>query len=91
MLGFMLGFIFPISWFIAAFLPLPAKPVMTEVLHDPEFGGLTLQEQLGRQTIIREEIRYANLRWWRNLNRFMSMVGLVVVAIIVSRDDLRMN
>lgn len=91
MVGFMLGFVFPISWFIAAFLPLPAKPVMKEVVQDPEVGGLTLQEQLDRQTTIREEIRYANLRWWRNLNRFMSIVGLVVIAIIVSLDDLRMN
>lgn len=91
MLGFMLGFIFPLSWFIAAFLPLPAKPVMSEVVHDPEVGGLTLQEQLDRQTAIREEIRYANLRWWRNLNRFMSIVGLVVIAINVSYDDLRIS
>ena len=91
MLGFMLGFVFPVSWFIAAFLPLPAKPVMKEMVQNPEVGGLTLQEQLDRQTTIREEIRYTNLRWWRNLNRFMSIVGLVVIAIIVSHDDLQMK
>ncbi|ERF72927.1 hypothetical protein EPUS_08374 [Endocarpon pusillum Z07020] len=84
MLGFMLGFVFPVSWFIAAFLPLPAKPVMKEVVQDPEVGGLTLQEQLDRQTTIGEEIRYTSLRWWRNLNRFMSIVGLVVIAIIIT-------
>ncbi|KAF7504945.1 hypothetical protein GJ744_001592 [Endocarpon pusillum] len=84
MLGFMLGFVFPISWFIAAFLPLPARPVMREVVQDSEVGGLTLQEQLDCQTTIREEIRYTNLRWWRNLNRFMSIVGLVVIAIIIT-------
>jgi hypothetical protein len=84
MLGFMLGFIFPISWFVAAFLPLPPKPATKEIMDDPEAGGPTLQEQLDRRTAISEEIRYTNLRWWRNLNRFMCVVGLVVIAIIVS-------
>jgi hypothetical protein len=84
MLGFMLGFIFPISWFVAALLPLPTKPAKMEFQHDPEFGGPTLQEQLDHQAATRHEIRYENLRWWRNLNRFMAMVGLVIVSIIVS-------
>jgi hypothetical protein len=84
MLGFMLGFVFPISWFVAAFLPLPPKPAMKEIAHDPEAGGATLQEQLDHQTAMRDEIRHANLRWWRNLNRFMGVVGLVLIAIIVS-------
>jgi len=84
MLGFMLGFIFPISWFVAALLPLPIKPAMMEIQHDPEVGGPTLQEQLDHQAATRHEIRYENLRWWRNLNRFMAMVGLVIISIIVS-------
>jgi hypothetical protein len=84
MLGFMFGFIFPISWFVAALLPLPTKPAMMEIQHDPEVGGPTLQEQLDHQAAMRYEIRYANLRWWRNLNRFMAIVGMVVIAIIVS-------
>lgn len=83
MVGFMLGFILPISWFVAALLPLPPPPAMKEITHDPEGGGPTLQEQLDYRTAITDEIRYANLRWWRNLNRFMCAVGLVVVAIIV--------
>jgi hypothetical protein len=84
MLGFMLGFIFPISWFVAALLPLPTKPAMMEIPHDPEVGGPTLQEQLDHQAATRHNIRYENLRWWRNLNRFMAMVGLVIVSIVVS-------
>lgn len=83
MLGFMLGFIFPISWFVAALLPLPPRPVMKEITRDLE-AGPTLQEQLDRQMTMRDEVRYANLRWWRNLNRFMCIVGLVVIAIVVS-------
>ena len=87
MLGFMLGFILPISWLGAALLPLPTKPIMKENMHDPESGGPTLQEQLDHQTATRDRIRYANLRWWRNLNRFMAIVGLVVIAIIVSQGE----
>lgn len=87
MLGFVLGFVFPISWFVAAFLPLPPKPAMKEIGHDLEAGGPTLQQQLDHRTALGDEIRYANLRWWRNLNRFMSCVGLVVIAIIVSYGD----
>jgi hypothetical protein len=84
MVGFMVGFIFPISWFAAAFLPLPPRPAMKEVLYDPESLGPTLQEQLDHRATLAQETRYANLRWWRHLNRFMCIVGLVVVAIIVS-------
>ena len=91
MIGFMLGFIFPVSWFVAALLPLPPRPAMKELMHDPEAGGPTLQEQLDHRTAMSEEVRYANLRWWRNLNRFMSLVGLVVIAIIVSHISARME
>lgn len=84
MLAFMLGFIFPISWFVAAVLPLPPKPTMKEITHDPETGGPTLQQQLEHQIALKDEATYVNLRWWRNLNRFMCIVGLVIIAIIVS-------
>ena len=57
---------------------------MKEVMHDPESLGPTLQVQLDHRATAVQEARYANLRWWRNLNRFMCIVGLVVVAIIVS-------
>lgn len=87
MLGFMLGFIFPISWFVTALLPLPTKPSMKGIVDDPETGGPTLQGQLDHQAAMRYETRYANLQWWRNLNRFMAIVGLVIIAIIVSYSD----
>lgn len=82
--GFMLGFLFPISWFVAAFLPLPERPDMRQIRGDPESVGPTLQEQLDHRAAVAQEARYANLRWWRNLNRFMCIVGLVVVSIVVS-------
>lgn len=31
-----------------------------------------------------DEKRFENARWWRNLNRWMSLVGLLIIAAIVS-------
>ncbi|KAI9826238.1 MAG: hypothetical protein M1819_007405 [Sarea resinae] len=34
-----------------------------------------------------EEARYQNARWWRNLNRIMSCVGVLVIGAVVSSFD----
>lgn len=61
---------------IAAFLPLPPKP------------GMWQQDALDRTLQMRiydiEERRYENSRWWRNLNRFMIPLGIVVIVLVVS-------
>lgn len=88
MIGFMLGFIFPISWFVAAFLPLPPRPVMREMTQNPDAGGPAQQEQMDYRTAVIDEVKHANIRWWRNLNRFMCAVGLVVIAIVVSHPSI---
>jgi len=31
-----------------------------------------------------DEARYESARWWRNLNRWMSLVGLLIIAAVVS-------
>ncbi len=31
-----------------------------------------------------DEKRYENARWWRSLNQLMSIVGLLIIAAIVS-------
>jgi hypothetical protein len=72
-----------IAWLIAAFLPLPAKPVhpgskeakrpLTDVerAFDHRFGPI-------------DEIRYENARWWRQLNRSMAVVGVVILATVIT-------
>lgn len=41
-------------------------------------------EDLEKQLGVVDEARYENARWWRNINRVMSGVGvLIIVAIIV--------
>lgn len=81
--SFILGFIFPVSWFVAAFLPLPPKPSlqMDEINRIPTPN---LEAQLQQQIDVQEDIRYENARWWRILNRFMCLLGICVIAIVVT-------
>ena len=82
-LGFILGFVFPISWFIAAFLPLPPKPNlnMDEVSRIPTPN---MEAQLQQGLDIQDDIRYENARWWRCLNRVMCAVGIIVIVLVIT-------
>ncbi|KAJ5755238.1 hypothetical protein N7533_004781 [Penicillium manginii] len=79
--SFCLGFIFPLAWIIASFLPLPAMPKlgpeMTESDDDVEMALETQLWNLQRR-------RYNNARWWRNLNRWMISLGVVIIVIIIT-------
>ena len=91
-LSFAVGFVFPVAWLLAAFLPLPAKPIPSEgkakqkgiqrgslPLHDLEIGKFP-----------RELARYENARWWRNVNRTMSLFGLAVIILVVCNCSISM-
>ncbi|KAL4926496.1 putative serine-rich protein [Aspergillus undulatus] len=78
--SFCLGFICPLTWLIASFLPLPPKPeMMMEENRGPE-----LEVTLKARLYDLERRRHLNARWWRNLNRWMNPLGLVIVAIIIT-------
>lgn len=81
-LAFIFGFIFPVTWFTAAVLPLPPKPTSSD-----EFEALTsgpdLEAAVAHRMSTVDEIRYENARWWRILNRFMCAVGVVVIVVVV--------
>ncbi|KAL3448598.1 hypothetical protein BJX65DRAFT_66192 [Aspergillus insuetus] len=78
--SFCLGFICPLTWFIASFLPLPRKPeMMMEENRGPE-----LEATLKMRLYDLERRRYLNARWWRNLNRWMNPLGLVILTIIIT-------
>ena len=80
---FVVGFIFPVGWFVAAFLPLPPKPrlQMDEISRIPTPN---LEAQMIQQMDIADDVRYENARWWRNLNRLMCPVGFVVLVIVIT-------
>ncbi|KAG9239399.1 hypothetical protein BJ875DRAFT_436619 [Amylocarpus encephaloides] len=86
---FVIGFIFPFSWMVAAFLPLPLNPVreMRERDAEDHTSQLDSEDHVANSYNRRfgpvDEKRYENARWWRNLNRWMSLVGLLIIAAIV--------
>jgi hypothetical protein len=82
-LGFILGFIFPISWFVTAFaLPLPRKPSldMEQVSRIPTPN---IAARLQQNMDIDADMRYENARWWRGLNRIMTIVGVVIMVLVI--------
>lgn len=89
---FAIGFVLPLSWWIAAILPLPVRPrlrtpEMRESGVDPDlrFGDVETGGTEARADLFddKEVRRYQKARWWRVMNRFMSVVGgFVVVAVV---------
>jgi hypothetical protein len=92
---FCVGFIFPFAWIAAAFLPLQPKPTSFEP-HEASRGVVppgqtaTDDDVYLRQhpsvlvDVEKEERRYLKAKWWRMVNRIMCVVGLAVIALIVS-------
>ncbi|KAI1420578.1 hypothetical protein F5Y12DRAFT_719398 [Xylaria sp. FL1777] len=86
---FVLGFIFPFAWMIAALLPLPPNPRFdmeelgksTAQLQPPDDSG---PESLYRRVAPIDDTRYQSARWWRNLNRYMSVLGLLILGAIAA-------
>ncbi|KAG9588274.1 hypothetical protein KCU97_g8415, partial [Aureobasidium melanogenum] len=92
-LFFCLGFLCPFFWMIAAFLPLPHRPMETTMTNiealqnSPELEGEKSHYPLGLQAEMRNwesERRYLKARWWRNLNRIMSFVGVALIGAIIA-------
>ena len=73
-----------VAWMVAAFLPLPAKPVlaMMEQQHNHSTSHLNSGSEPRFQSL--DEAQYNSARWWRNLNRVMSIVGLLVIGAIIA-------
>jgi hypothetical protein len=72
---------------VAAFLPLPVKSMAadgdsTDNLEKP----LDVENDYSLQFGPLDEARYESARWWRNLNRWMSVVGLIIIVIVVSHS-----
>ncbi|KAJ5962457.1 hypothetical protein N7501_007398 [Penicillium viridicatum] len=79
--SFCVGFIFPPAWCVAAFLPLPPKPKVAQMV---EFeAGSDVGNALEAQCVNLQQRRRDNARWWRNLNRWMISLGVVILVIII--------
>ncbi|ATY59440.1 serine-rich protein, putative [Cordyceps militaris] len=78
---FMFGFIFPIAWMVAAFVPLPNN----RNLNDKDFPStshIDLTEDVGASPsqLAKEIALYNRAKWWRDLNRAMAVIGLLIIG-----------
>lgn len=72
---------------IASFLPLPPRPKLgPEMMEADDDVEMALESQL----LSLQQQRYDNARWWRNLNRWMISLGVVIIVIIVSTFHLNL-
>ena len=94
---FALGFIFPPFWMLGAMLPIPKKPLTAAeyekqraAMGEPGMSEEDLQTAMMKHEAgdaekrWREEKAWLKGRWWRWLNRVMSVIGVLVVAAVVS-------
>lgn len=82
---FVLGFVFPFAWMFAAFLPLPS-PTRLET-HDKNYTSGHLDPEYGiTHRSLDDPVAsfYFRANWWRNLNRYMSIVGIFVIGAAVA-------
>jgi hypothetical protein len=79
---FCLGFLFPICWWVAAFLPLPRPSEGHQSYTHSEdieaWGTNVVSSKETRKTEMAFERKYENARWWRRINRALSVVGVII-------------
>ncbi|KAK0952429.1 hypothetical protein LTR91_024410 [Friedmanniomyces endolithicus] len=89
---FALGFICPLLWMLGAALPLPRKPSGATDAEKQVGGGSEEDVQMAMmkheagdaEKRWREEKEWLKARWWRTLNRIMSLVGLLVIGAVIA-------
>lgn len=83
------------AWFIASVLPLPPKPQLSNANSKaPEHRRLSRLEvarDLEKSMGLAGAARYENARWWRNVNRGMSVLGVILLVAIVSVENIRLH
>lgn len=90
-LAFCFGFLFPPLWIVASFLALPHRhrddftAESASVAEIDEKGREKPETELATATWSWNEERiYLKAKWWQTLNRVMSVVGIGIMALIVS-------
>jgi hypothetical protein len=72
---------------IAALLPLPSSPILNMRERDISTSNLDGSNDPSNDYIRQfgpmDEARYESAKWWRRLNRWMSLVGFLIIAAIV--------
>ncbi|KAF2016439.1 hypothetical protein BU24DRAFT_201679 [Aaosphaeria arxii CBS 175.79] len=77
---FCLGFILPLAWMVASFLPLPPDPELCPSTPNPA----DIEGQYDRTFGPVDDRSYQKANWWRNLNRIMSAIGTLLIGVIIA-------
>ncbi|KAI9793388.1 MAG: hypothetical protein M1816_000280 [Peltula sp. TS41687] len=84
---FCVGFIFPFAWMIAAFLPLPFNPRQgggDDRRSSRIISSSRIEDMFEKKLNPIDQARYDSARWWRNLNRILSLLGLLILGAIIA-------
>ncbi|TQV92355.1 serine-rich protein [Cordyceps javanica] len=78
---FMSGFLFPIAWMVAAFIPLPTNRALNEKdFPSTSHIDLTEDDNSSPSQLAKETALYNRAKWWRDLNRAMAIIGLLIIG-----------
>jgi hypothetical protein len=72
------------AWMVAAFLPLPPKPIFSMRERSSRASHFDMSEDMSKLFGPMDEKRYESARWWRLLNRVFSFVGIAIIILVVS-------
>ncbi len=67
---------------VASFLPLPLDP--QRAMEKRAEGDFGVPAALKRRIAQADEMRFQSARWWRTLNRVMSVFGLLILGAIAA-------
>ncbi|KAF5663667.1 hypothetical protein FHETE_7372 [Fusarium heterosporum] len=74
---FVVGFIFPLAWMFAAFIPIKLAPQSEDVERND--SSSKLNKQHGQDDAV-----FTSAIWWRKVNRGMSIIGLLILGAIIA-------
>lgn len=74
-----------IAWIIAACLPVPSSPKPDVEKGDGSANQHDTQASaVHRRSAVAEMPHHEGARWWRRLNRYMSIIGLLVIGAVIA-------
>ncbi|KAK7429510.1 hypothetical protein QQZ08_003889 [Neonectria magnoliae] len=81
---FVLGFIFPFTWMLAATIPIPSATRFHDAEHGHSASKLSLRHNNGSRAQVVNDDMYHSAMWWRNVNRGMSIIGLLMLGAVIA-------
>ncbi|KAF4972567.1 hypothetical protein FZEAL_9569 [Fusarium zealandicum] len=82
---FVVGFVFPLAWIFAAFIPLnPTSNSEDTEANNHGISKLEARHDPPSQTRLYEDLVFINALWWRKVNRGMAILGLLVLGAIIA-------